>query len=290
MACVPTCPKYRTSQFAYAIRPAWHVLTKDLMSMNLEHVKENTAIARIHWYDSIDSTNSAALEQASRYEELPELFITDNQLAGRGRRGAQWWSSEGALTFSLLIKKPQLASHEASLISLAVGLALCRATSHFLPLNAVQLKWPNDLFVDGHKACGILVESPSQATELVVIGVGLNVNNSLEDAPDELSSIGTSLRQALGRPADAHLDRTEVLIACLNQIFTSLADLAKNSARVMAEVNQRSFLNKRQVRIESPGSTLEGTCLGIAADGAIILDTVDGQIPLYGGAVTWFSR
>lgn len=256
--------------------------------LELDGVQLRTPIDQVRWFDSVDSTNTAALADATTMSGHV-LYITDNQQAGRGRRGADWWSGTGALTFSVLTDRPRLTLHEAPRVSLAVGLAICRAVEVFLPSSPVQLKWPNDVFVEGRKACGVLVEGASEAPERVVIGVGLNVNNPVAEAPDDLGRTAISMLDALGRPHEQPLDRSEVLTECLNQLFAALDEIASNSAKTMAEIDRRSFLSGRSVRIETPGAVVEGLCRGVAADGALVVETATGQRACYGGAVTRFE-
>jgi BirA family transcriptional regulator, biotin operon repressor / biotin---[acetyl-CoA-carboxylase] ligase len=122
------------------------------------------------------STNDNALLAARSGAPHGSLFVTDQQTAGRGRRGNAWLAAPGeSLLFSLLLR-PRLELAQTSALTLAIGLALRDAVGPLLG-GAAQLKWPNDLYVDEKKLAGVLVESQLQGEQLkaVVVGVGLNV-------------------------------------------------------------------------------------------------------------------
>ncbi len=132
-----------------------------------------------------------------------------NRLRGAGRGGNQWWSAPGALTFSLLVEPDRtwLPVSRWPEISLTVGSAVCLVLQVRCPGHDVQLKWPNDVFAAGRKACGILIEIPPQAPHLLVIGIGVNVNNSMANAPSGLQQKSVALCDLIG----TSLDRIELL-------------------------------------------------------------------------------
>lgn len=255
-------------------------------SIDLSRISAETPVERVHWFDKVNSTNDAATGHTGPASTEPELFITDRQLAGRGRSGADWWGGPGSLTFSLLTHKPNLPVEKSPLVSLAVGLAICRAVEHYLPASPVRVKWPNDVFVDGLKVCGILIEAPGEAPEQLVIGVGLNVNNQVAEAPSELQKTATSLLDALSRSADQPLDRTEVLITCLNQILLTIEQLTDAPHSILQQLRSRCLVSGRRVRVETQGRAIAGICGGIGADGSLRVQTPKGEIPCFGGTVT----
>ena len=120
-----------------------------------------------------------------------------HQTAGRGRGKHTWWSAEGALTFSVLLEPSTLGIHTRSWpqLSLATAVAICDALAVELRQYEVasampRIKWPNDVLIDGRKVCGILIESPAQPgvrRRCLVVGIGVNVNNSWKTAPAESS-------------------------------------------------------------------------------------------------------
>ena len=137
-------------------------------------------------------------------EVSPSLVLTCEQTAGRGRKGNAWWSSTGALTFTLVVNADELpmSSERRPMISLATGLAVRDALQTHLPEQEFSLKWPNDVFTGEQKICGILVEQHSIADrQAVLIGIGINVNNSLAGRSDRrVTASGRRCSISLGDP------------------------------------------------------------------------------------------
>ncbi len=114
--------------------------------------------------DQVDSTSSLALRLTRADEhQLPLLVLAREQTAGRGRGTNRWWSGEGALTFSLVLDGTPLAhSDQMLMVPLVVGWAVCDAVEQMFPTLHLQLKWPNDVYLDDRKLAGILIERQGQ--------------------------------------------------------------------------------------------------------------------------------
>ena len=169
---------------------------------------------QITHFASVSSTNTLALEAAQTGARCG-VYVADEQTAGRGRGGHSWHSIAGdGLYFSALVAPP-IPSTMAMLLPLATGLAAQSAIAAVTGL-AVDIRWPNDLLVDGRKCGGILVESASTAGDAngsllryAVIGVGINVNH--QSFPAEIAALATSLRNECGHP----VSREALLIGIL---------------------------------------------------------------------------
>jgi BirA family biotin operon repressor/biotin-[acetyl-CoA-carboxylase] ligase len=254
---------------------------------DLPRLRSESFVRHVEHHAELASTNTRALELTEREEyELPVLVLCDHQMEGRGRGSNRWWSGEGALTFSLLIDAARwnLPADRHPRVSLATGVAVCEAVQATLPANSVGLKWPNDVHLDGRKACGILVETPPRSGRLVV-GVGLNVNNSLADAPDEVRARATSLADAAG----VSFEPTEVLLAVLRQIERNLHLLATDEAALAEKWSALSVLTGRSVELTLGSRSVRGRCLGISQDGALLLNAAAGQERFYAGVVARFD-
>jgi BirA family biotin operon repressor/biotin-[acetyl-CoA-carboxylase] ligase len=145
-------------------------------------------IRTIEYYDCISSTNDHLKEllKQSVLPKLPCLVVAGRQTAGRGRGNKVWWSGEGALLMSLGLELEMLSLKRTDLplFSLATGLAVLKTIRNRLPENnSIGLHLPNDVYVDGKKISGILIESPTP--QYLVLGVGINVNNRLSKIPPE---------------------------------------------------------------------------------------------------------
>lgn len=264
------------------------MLDHDCEPIDLARVTQETGIERVHFFEETDSTNNQALKHAAASAEpLTELFIAERQTGGRGRGQNRWWSASGALTWSVLTRPLTVPPAQLPQVSLTMGLAICEAVEQFVD-GDVGLKWPNDVFLNRRKAAGILIELPGGTSPRLVVGVGLNVNNTAGDAPVELRDTAIALCDVLPT-SGMSLDRTAVLIACLSQIEVQLARFERSDPTLSADWRSRSLLTGRQVQVDTPREQIEGICEGLADDGALRVRTSDGIEELYGGVVVDFQ-
>jgi len=216
------------------------------------------------------STNDTALLAARSGAPHGSLFVADEQTAGRGRRGNAWLAAPGeSLLFSVLTR-PKLELVQTSALTLAIGLALRDAIAPLLK-DAVQLKWPNDLYVGGKKLAGILLESQLQGERLraVVIGVGLNVAS--RDFPPEIAPRATSLA-LLGR---SDVAREPLLQAVLNAIALRLdAYEGTGVAGILDELNAADALRGQRVRVDAQ----VGVGRGVDDQGRLLLEDDAGVV------------
>ena len=219
------------------------------------------------------STNDDALAAARTGAPHGALWVTDEQRAGRGRRGNTWLAAPGAgLLFSIVIR-PNVALEQAPALALLAGLAVRSAVDERLRAagadQAVLVKWPNDILVGGKKLAGILVESQIRGLELgaVVVGVGLNVGRM--SLPSELENVATSL-DTLGVTSS----REELLASVLAALEGRLAALESPEMpllAVTAELGRYDALKGRNIAV----GELVGVGAGIDAKGHLAL--LDGS-------------
>lgn len=248
--------------------------------LDLSAIREHPFISGLDFHQTIESTNRRAMEIVTENEwDLPLLIVTESQTAGRGRGNNKWHSAQGALTFSLMIDITHwnLNPEQGSLISLMTGLAVCQTLAPILAEHRVQLKWPNDVLVDGSKVCGILVETHAAMPGRIVIGVGLNVNNPVNASAYRLPA--TSLRELSG----SDFPITDILLTILTNLSKMLDNL--QSETLSAAWQQFCVLNGKYVQLELPGETVRGECGGIDEDGALLLITDTGLKRFYSGTV-----
>ncbi len=256
---------------------------------DLARIQRETFIERCEYHAEIESTNTRALELCRRGEADDMLLVlADRQTAGRGRRNNQWWADEGALTFSLILATDS-ANLPANLpverwpqASLTTGLAVCEAVSNLLPTAEVALKWPNDVYLRRRKVCGILIEIPPEKPDALVVGIGINVNNSLAGAPAELRRSATSLTDCTGLDHD----RSDVLILVVQQLQLELARLARGDASLAERWRRLCHLRGKQVELLAGERRYAGRCGGIGPDGGLILETDAGSTSFFGGVIT----
>jgi BirA family biotin operon repressor/biotin-[acetyl-CoA-carboxylase] ligase len=239
-------------------------------------------VAHIEYFDSLGSTHDIAHERArGGSTPLPLLIIAEQQTAGRGRGANRWWTGGGSLAFSLVFD-PQNWSLGDEIMpqrSLAVGVAIVDAVTPLVPQTRVGLHWPNDVFAADRKIAGILVDVLAGGRH--VVGIGLNVNNSLAGAPPEVIARATSLCELAGHT----FDRTAVLIDLLHSLHRSL-----QASAAEPEVFGRRFQSLclqvgRELTIETAGRRTTGVCAGIASDGALLLETARALQRFYSGVL-----
>ncbi|MCA9262104.1 MAG: biotin--[acetyl-CoA-carboxylase] ligase [Planctomycetales bacterium] len=258
--------------------------SRQFTTKNLQQILETTFIQAVDYHDTVASTNNLALQTAARYDgPLPLLIVTEQQTGGRGRGSNTWWSSQGALTFSVMLDAGPLALPVRCWpqASLATGLSVCEAVEHFLRPAQAGVKWPNDVWVGGRKLCGILVEAPPDASERLVLGIGINVNNSALDAPPELQETAVAMCDVSG----ANYQLTDVLSAVLLRLAHWLPRVARQDPDMLAAWKERCVLKGRGVTVDQDVRAVSGRCLGIDADGALLVDTTVGVERLLSGVV-----
>ena len=261
-----------------------HTSSNALGESDLSRIRHETPVEHIEYRTELGSTNDLALELCGQTNlVLPMLVLAGTQTAGRGRRTRQWWSSPGALTFSLVVNAEgmNLPPNLWPQVSLTVGLAVCEALEDKLPGQTCQIKWPNDVYVQGKKICGILVENPSLRLGRLVIGIGINVNNSAANAPSELQDTAIAMCDML----NADLPLANVLIQVVGHLVDRLAWVGSRDEELLSFWQKRCLLTNRRVLIDTDGDPVEGLCQGIDDDGALLVHTDSGVQRCLAGTV-----
>lgn len=251
--------------------------------LDLCRIASETACT-LEFQPEVDSTNDWALRLVTDDERCwPLLVLTGKQTAGRGRGANVWWATEGALTFSLVVDPSSLIVPFESWpqVALVCGLAICEALEPIYPRGVFGLKWPNDVYLNGRKVCGVLVEASANTPRRLVIGVGINVNNSFTSAPAELRETATSLSDTAGAP----FDLSETLIAVVQRMLCRIDQFGAASGEYAGEFQQYCLLTGRLVQVDSGRSRLAGRCQGIDSSGALVVATPEGIKKLYSGTV-----
>ena len=249
---------------------------------DLDRVVSETFIGRAEYHPVLASTNDRARECAGRVAEaLPLLIVADRQTAGRGRGANRWWTGSGSLAMSLLLEAaaPETQTARSPLLGLAAAVAVVETVGPLLAGHAVGLHWPNDVFAAGRKLAGILAEVPANRRRIV--GIGLNTNSRLADAPPELRRTATTLLELTGR----RHDHTEILIELLGHLERLLRQLASRPEQIASRAGRLCLQVGQPITIRLGSSTATGRCAGIAPDGALLLETPDGPRKCYSGTL-----
>ncbi len=235
--------------------------------------------------DEVGSTNDVALDSARGADADGLVVAAEFQRRGRGRHGRAWLSpSRANLTFSvvLLDSDPQRLAHEA--LTIAAGLAVAEGIAAAAGCDC-ELKWPNDVLLDGAKVAGVLVElkqptsaaNPSRASgsndrRCLIVGIGINVNAA--PAPDELETPATCLADHLG----CAVERIEVLREVLRRLDKWVAKIASGRLDALHEAwLARCGMVNRRITVVSAGRQCVGRVLDVSPLEGLILSTDDGQ-------------
>ena len=177
------------------------------------HLKTKFLGRGMKYLSQTNSTNEDAWQYFRDGSPEGTLVITDNQQRGKGRRQNKWVSTKGkSLTFSFILQ-PELPLEKLGLLPLLTGVSIVKAIQSETSIQT-GLKWPNDIMLNEKKMGGILIESkPSQNRLGVVVGVGLNINESITDFPESLSKQSSSLSMHTGEK----YSRERILSAILNE-------------------------------------------------------------------------
>ncbi|MFL5869206.1 MAG: biotin--[acetyl-CoA-carboxylase] ligase [Thermoleophilaceae bacterium] len=218
-------------------------------------------------FRTVDSTNEQAKALALDGAPHGTLVTADEQTAGRGRQGRVWTAPpRSSLLMSLLLRE---LDERHALLPLAAAVAVCEALE---PLEC-RVKWPNDVWIDGRKLAGILLEGRPQ-DGWAVLGIGLNVNLQPEDLPEELRETATSIAAAAGEPRDLE-DQLAALLRSLD------AWIGASQEAVLAAWRERDAIIGRQVSWDGG----EGRAAGIDDSGALLVETLDGLQELNAGEI-----
>lgn len=241
-------------------------------------------IRRLLGWSSVGSTNTLALRMAAAGKaETGTLLLADRQEAGRGRGEHVWHSPAGTGIYATLLAEPLAEPARTPFVTLAVGLAVHRALDGLCGFGkSLDIKWPNDLLLDGAKLCGILVESTLVGDRLGPLAVGFGINVGHVAFPPDVGRRAISLVLATGR----EWDRRDVLLAVLRELDRTLGILhAGGFDEIGADWCARSaFVRGRSVRFFEDGVERRGVTSGLAPDGALLVEESEGRLrPVHGG-------
>jgi BirA family biotin operon repressor/biotin-[acetyl-CoA-carboxylase] ligase len=228
--------------------------------------------------ESTASTMDEAQKAASCGAPDGHVVVADAQTRGRGAHGRAWDSPAGTDLYFSVVTRTGLPASDSALLTLAIGLGVRETVAGLTPSRKVQIKWPNDIWIDGRKCAGILVESRTVGSRLeaVVVGVGVNVNRLRW--PDELQGLATSIRAE--SEAQNALDRGSILVMLLLRLEQWVDRLVEEGAeRVVGALRPQLALLDQPVTFDGA----RGVFRGVADDGAALVATEDGLRTLRAG-------
>jgi BirA family biotin operon repressor/biotin-[acetyl-CoA-carboxylase] ligase len=246
------------------------------MPLDLHAVQSRLPARHIEWHPVIDSTMILAAELARTGCPSGTVVGADEQTAGVGRLGRSWNSqADSGLYVSIVLRLP-LAGSAVPLVMLALGLAAKQAIEALTSL-AVDLRWPNDVLVNGFKCAGILAHWEGDA---IIAGVGINVSQTEFPAGLDTPAISLLLR-------GARVKREDLLVELLESIDSFTEVLSRHTEEILRRFMAAStYAQGRRVRVNQEGRTLEGVTCGLDASGFLLLREDSGaQTTILAGGV-----
>ncbi|MDP2902508.1 MAG: bifunctional biotin--[acetyl-CoA-carboxylase] ligase/biotin operon repressor BirA [Methylovulum sp.] len=244
-------------------------------------------IASLEIHDQIDSTNRYLMELAQQHAASGQVCFAEHQTAGKGRRGRQWVSPFGSNIYLSVLWRFQQGYASTAGLSLAIGVAVIRAL-HQHPIADVGLKWPNDIYSQGKKLGGILIEMAGETDGpcAAVIGLGLNLFLP-EGEAQSITQAWTDLSKVTGQ---APPERNRLAGNLLNQLLSVLREF--ESIGINAFLDEwRSYdcLKGRQATLFIAGQPFAGVVRGINDHGFLLLEQPDGKLQAFASGEVSFS-
>ncbi|HJH11820.1 MAG TPA: biotin--[acetyl-CoA-carboxylase] ligase [Metalysinibacillus jejuensis] len=231
----------------------------------------------IYYYDVVDSTQTVAHRLVQDGAPHGTVVISEEQTAGKGRMMRPWESTRRKGIWMTIILRPDIPPHRAPQFTLVTAVAVVNTMKAMLNISDPQIKWPNDILINGKKCTGILTEmqAESDVVQALLIGVGINVNQDEEDFPEELRPIATSLKIEEGE----EIDRPALIANFLFFLEHYTNMYVKNGfGRIRELWEEASCTIGQRLHVTTPREVFEGQAIGISADGVLQVQKDSGEV------------
>jgi len=270
-----------TSGKGYKIEDDYNILLPQQIKRQL---KTQMFGKEILYYPKLKGSSNKKAGELIREKRIPAgtVVIASLQTEGKGRRGKVWESPSGGTWFSIIIK-PNMSIQETARLSLVFAVAISNALDRYVPLKT-ELKWPNDVYYQGKKLCGILLETSGEIDQVdyVVVGVGINVNLGKESFSELTREKATSLLIASGRRYKLENVLVDVLVS-MEKYYNLL--LAQGFNTILHEFKDKCFHLNQNVAIQVVHQVVKGKNLDIDEMGSLLVKTENGVEKLTTGDI-----
>jgi len=228
----------------------------------------------LHLSPRIESTNTLAMQMASRGALEGTVVIAESQTGGKGRLGRTWISPPGNLYLSVILR-PDIPLHKAPCITLMGAVSVAVAIRTACGVEA-GIKWPNDILVAGKKVCGLLTEMSAEQDRIrhIVLGIGVDVNMDPGELPSEVRALATTLKAETGQM----VDRAALLRQVLRDLDHWYHVFLKQDAEVLDEWKKLNMTIGNRITVSGAGETLEGLAQGIDLEGRLVVKLGDQSV------------
>ena len=254
-------------------------------------LKTNKIGQRVYYFDSIDSTQNQALKMAAETVNDGTLIVASKQTGGKGRSGRKWISPQGGIWISIILH-PKFDISITTLFPIASALALSKALEKTMSISP-ELKWPNDLTLNGKKIAGMLVDVSLESNQIenMVLGVGINfdieakkVEKLLKDTPNFYGVASLNEQKKKIKPVEL----VQTFLVELEEIYELLN--SKQTKKIISEWTKRSSTIGKKIEMNTTDETIKGKAIKIDEDGALIVSTGDKIQKVIAGDIVHKSK
>lgn len=248
-----------------------------LLAVDIENGLNSRLIGQtVVAFTDTDSTNVQARQLAEAGAIEGTVVVADRQSAGRGRLGRRWESPSGVNLYCSILLHPQIPVQQAPQLTFLSAVAVAETLEKVCHLS-VEVKWPNDILVNGAKISGLLNEMNAETDQIhfVILGVGVNLNMLEEQFPEAINYPATSVLLETGKPVD-RLMFLRTFLRCLDQYYAEF--LEEGFAPIRQRWESYCDMINRQVRVDQGSRSLSGTVIGLDPEGALRLQLDNGKV------------
>ncbi|MCZ0701876.1 BirA family biotin operon repressor/biotin-[acetyl-CoA-carboxylase] ligase [Natronobacillus azotifigens] len=239
-------------------------------------------------HDRISSTQTTAIEYAQEGCDHGTVIVANRQSNGRGRLSRQWYSDNDQGIWLSVVLRPDISPMKAPQLTLVTATVLAEVIEQ-ISQTTPAIKWPNDLLLNNRKLAGILTEMQAEQDKIhyLVIGIGINVNQSYQEMDLSVREIATSLQIETGKTFH-QTTFIQLLLECLERRYQQYLD--EGFHLIKASWEQYAYKMNKEVTYQTGKAKQKGFIRGIAEDGALLMETESGRIDsLYSAEIDWFS-
>lgn len=265
------------NEFADLIKEIGKRKTQHLKASEISKELNTRLIGKdLYIFNEVGSTNTLAKYLSENDIENGSIIISEKQNAARGRSGKSWESPLGGIWLSIILN-PNVDSSKIHLITLATGVAVAKSLKR-IGIENPEIKWPNDIMINGKKVCGILTEAITKfnSIKIVIVGVGIDANLSIEDLPEELQNTTTTLENELKKKVDENK-----LIRIFLEEFERIYEIYSHEKyeEILKDWRKSSYSIGKIVEVKKPkNKSYDGYVVGISKDGGLIIEKYDGTL------------
>lgn len=246
--------------------------------LNADGIRKFLADSLLHLnievQDCVTSTNTIVKEFGAKGEPEGTVLVADHQTQGRGRYGRSFYSPNGTGVYFSILLRPEMSANDAPALTTLAAVAVARGIEKTFH-TSVEIKWVNDLFLNGNKVCGILTEGAfdmeSNGMEYVVVGIGINVYQPQNGFPTDLKSIAGSLTEQSGRVKDC---RNQLVAQCLNYFFEYYEEFDKKD--YLKDYRKRSMILGKQIEVVKNENKILARAIDIDEECRLLVQYEDG--------------